>query len=173
MTDDGKEFYQNPLRHLLFHRIFNILKKGPAHGYQIMLDVEKCTDGLWRPSTAMIYRALSGMEERDYVTSVEEKVGDRTRRVYSITPQGRREDERREKAMARLIDSIIRPALERGDRLPKHMLYAILSPKGRAFFDGMTHEHRIASLRQLKEQMLLDMEWIDSILKAEEDCSDD
>ena len=167
--DEPGEIYQNPLRHFLFHQIFNILKDGPVHGYQIMLDVEKNTGGCWRPSTAMVYKALSEMESVGHVTSTEEKAGDRTRRVYSITQQGRREEERKEQSIASFINSIIYPALERGKKVPGLMLYGFLSPMGRPMLENMPPEHRRVAIDQLMELMHSDLEWLETISGDDKD----
>ena len=165
--DEPREIYQNPLRHFLFHQIFNILKDGPAHGYQIMLNVEKNTGGCWRPSTAMVYKALSEMESVGHATSTEEKAGDRTRRVYSITLQGRREEERKEQAIASFINSIICPALEHGKNVPCLLLYGFFSPMGRSILENMAPEQRRIAIDQIKEKIRSDLEWLDTISEGE------
>jgi len=162
--EQRRSLYQNPLRHLLSHQIFKILQNGPAHGYQIMLDVERDTGGCWRPSTAMVYRVLAEMETRGFLTSTEEEVGDKTRRVYRLTTQGRQAAGHAEQQFAEFIDLLVRPALERGGKLPGHMLYVLLSPPGRKTLEQMPPHQRLKAVRQLAELLRIDLEWLEGLL---------
>jgi DNA-binding PadR family transcriptional regulator len=69
-----------------------LLAEGPLNGYQIMQEIEKRSDGVWRPSPGSVYPALAQLEDEGLVRT--EEVGDR--RTYVLTDAGRAYvDERR------------------------------------------------------------------------------
>jgi DNA-binding PadR family transcriptional regulator len=70
-----------------------LLAEGPLNGYQIMQEIEKRSDGVWRPSPGSVYPALAQLEDEGLVRT--EEVGDR--RTYVLTEAGRAQvDERRD-----------------------------------------------------------------------------
>jgi DNA-binding PadR family transcriptional regulator len=70
-----------------------LLAEGPLNGYQIMQEIEKRSDGLWRPSPGSVYPALAQLEDEGLVRT--EHAGDR--RTYVLTDAGRAYvDERRD-----------------------------------------------------------------------------
>jgi DNA-binding PadR family transcriptional regulator len=62
-----------------------LLAEGPLNGYQIMQEIEKRTDGVWRPSPGSVYPALAQLEDERLVRT--EEHGDR--RAYALTDSGR------------------------------------------------------------------------------------
>jgi DNA-binding PadR family transcriptional regulator len=62
-----------------------LLAEGPLNGYQIMQEIEKRTEGLWRPSPGSVYPALAQLEDEGLVHMEEQ--GDR--RAYVLTDAGR------------------------------------------------------------------------------------
>jgi DNA-binding PadR family transcriptional regulator len=77
-----------------------LLAEGPLNGYQIMQEIERRSDGLWRPSPGSVYPALAQLEDEGLVRTDDE--GDR--RTYVLTDAGRAEVESR--------DSDLRPPWE-------------------------------------------------------------
>src|SRR5262245_13529313 len=74
-----------------------LLAEGPLNGYQIMQEIERRSDGIWRPSPGSVYPALAQLEDEGLVRT--EEVGDR--RAYVLTDAGRAYvDERRAEAGA-------------------------------------------------------------------------
>jgi DNA-binding PadR family transcriptional regulator len=70
-----------------------LLADGPLNGYQIMQEIEKRSEGVWRPSPGSVYPALAQLEDEGLVRT--EEVGDR--RIYVLTDAGRGYvDERRD-----------------------------------------------------------------------------
>jgi DNA-binding PadR family transcriptional regulator len=74
--------------------LFAFLLERQGHGYEAMQYVQEKTNGAWRPSAGSIYPALQQLEDEGLVRSGEEE----GRRVYQLTPAGRRE------AKARVAD---------------------------------------------------------------------
>ena len=62
-----------------------VLADGPLNGYQIMQEIERRSDGVWRPSAGSVYPALSQLEDEGLVRT--EEIGDR--RSYVLTDAGR------------------------------------------------------------------------------------
>src|SRR5499427_9863508 len=70
-----------------------LLAEGPLNGYQIMQEIEKRSDGLWRPSPGSVYPALAQLEDEGLVRTQ----ADGDRRSYVLTDAGRAHvDERSE-----------------------------------------------------------------------------
>ena len=61
-------------------------RAGPVHGYRISERIAERTDGAWRPGPGAVYPALQRLTRRGLARA--RKAG--RRRVYSITPEGRR-----------------------------------------------------------------------------------
>jgi DNA-binding PadR family transcriptional regulator len=68
-----------------------LLTEGPLNGYQIMQEIERRSDGAWRPSPGSVYPALAQLEDEGLVRT--EQDGDR--RVYVLTDAGRAHVEER------------------------------------------------------------------------------
>jgi DNA-binding PadR family transcriptional regulator len=62
-----------------------LLDEEPRNGYQIMQELERRTDGVWRPSPGSVYPALAQLEDEGLVRT--DEAGDR--RTYVLTDEGR------------------------------------------------------------------------------------
>jgi DNA-binding PadR family transcriptional regulator len=62
-----------------------LLAEGPLNGYQLMQEIEKRSEGLWKPSPGSIYPALAQLEDESLIRAQE--AGDR--RTYVLTDAGR------------------------------------------------------------------------------------
>src|SRR5215831_599181 len=62
-----------------------LLAEGPLNGYQLMQEIERRSEGVWRPSPGSVYPALAQLEDEGLVRS--DDVGDR--RAYVLTGAGR------------------------------------------------------------------------------------
>src|SRR6267142_6407302 len=80
-----------PLPLATFH-ILIALAQEDRHGYAIMLDVEKRTDGALRLSAGTLYRSIQRMLEQGLIVETRERPApdqdDERRRYYRITPFG-------------------------------------------------------------------------------------
>lgn len=90
----GRGFGPGPEHHGPPHRakrgavarsILLLLDERPMHGYELIEELERRSDGAWRPSPGSIYPALRRMESRDLVTGEDDDNG---KRIYSITEEG-------------------------------------------------------------------------------------
>jgi DNA-binding PadR family transcriptional regulator len=64
------------------------LERGPAHGYQVAIELRQLSDGAFDLAEGTLYPALHRLEHGGYVTSESTSVGGRRRRVYSLTDGG-------------------------------------------------------------------------------------
>lgn len=82
-----------PLSWVEFH-VLLALAGEPLHGYGIMLDTERRTDGRVALEPGNLYRALKRMRQRGLVDRADPPAGaaadDERRRYYRITDHGRR-----------------------------------------------------------------------------------
>jgi transcriptional regulator len=67
------------------------IEGGPRHGYDIARRIDAASGGLLRFHVASLYPMLYRMERRGWIVGRwTEKSGERRRRCYRLTPQGRR-----------------------------------------------------------------------------------
>lgn len=64
--------------------ILDLLKDQPRHGYDIILELEEQSHGLYKPSPGVVYPTLQMLEEMDYASSTEQE----GKKIYAITESG-------------------------------------------------------------------------------------
>src|ERR1041385_7718903 len=67
------------------------LAEGERHGYAIIGDIERRTDGELRISAGTLYRSIARMVEQGLIVEVEKRrsrADDERRRYYRLTPLG-------------------------------------------------------------------------------------
>lgn len=80
-----------------------LLESGERHGYQIIKEIEEITGK--KPSTSHIYPFLSTLEEKGLVES--EKKGDRGKKVYNLTEDGRKVMHEQVEAFSKILSTAI------------------------------------------------------------------
>ncbi|MFX0068273.1 MAG: PadR family transcriptional regulator [Promethearchaeota archaeon] len=84
----GHGFYF-PRRGLFQILILRVLYENPAHGYQIMNEIQRITSEKYRPEPGAIYTTLRRMEARELLVSEwERKDSGADRRIYRPTTLG-------------------------------------------------------------------------------------
>src|SRR3954452_13862732 len=68
-----------------------LLAEEPRNGYQLMQEIERRSDGVWRPSPGSVYPALQLLEDEGLVRVAPEQGG----KEYELTDAGRAEVEAR------------------------------------------------------------------------------
>jgi DNA-binding PadR family transcriptional regulator len=68
--------------------ILVLLAEKPSHGYQIIQELERRSDGAWRASPGSVYPTLQQLEDEGLVRAVQADGG---RRVFELTDAGREE----------------------------------------------------------------------------------
>jgi DNA-binding PadR family transcriptional regulator len=66
------------------------LAEQPRHGYAILQDTERMSDGRVRLSTGTLYGALSRLLEDKWIERFKEEDRSRGRQAYRLTDEGRR-----------------------------------------------------------------------------------
>jgi len=71
--------------------ILSLVDGRPRHGYEISKLIEQRSDGRLRFKVASLYPLLYRLEERGWIAGKwVEKAGERRRRFYRLTPEGKR-----------------------------------------------------------------------------------
>jgi DNA-binding PadR family transcriptional regulator len=81
---------QLPLTEATFYILLSLVS-GQKHGYVIMKDVERLSDGRVALSTGTLYGALGRLFDHGWIERVdEEQTSGRTRKAYVLSDLGRR-----------------------------------------------------------------------------------
>lgn len=65
--------------------VLALLAEEPRNGYQIIQEIARRSDGIWRPSAGSVYPALQQLQDEGLAQAVEAG----TRRVFELTEDGR------------------------------------------------------------------------------------
>lgn len=68
--------------------ILQMLENGSLHGYAMSAKMQSYSDGDLSLPAGSLYPALHKLERGNLIQSNTDRVGGRTRRIYSITPIG-------------------------------------------------------------------------------------
>lgn len=89
--------------------ILTLVEKRPRHGYEISKLIEGRSDGVLRLNVASLYPLLYRLEKRGFLEGRwVEKVGQRRRRYYRITPAGRKRLQERRGTWRAFVDAMRR-----------------------------------------------------------------
>jgi len=71
--------------------ILSVLEDGQLHGYDIAREISRRSDGLLAFHVASLYPLLYKLEDKSWIQGRwVEKAGQRRRRYYKLTPEGRK-----------------------------------------------------------------------------------
>jgi PadR family transcriptional regulator PadR len=88
--------------------VLHLVAKEPTYGNRLIESIEEMTQGVISVNPNTMYPLLRTMESEGLVEGQWELPDRRTRRYYSITPQGKREYKRLLKDVEPFLDSVIR-----------------------------------------------------------------
>jgi PadR family transcriptional regulator, regulatory protein PadR len=87
--------------------VLRAVREGPQHGYQIALDVELRTDGMFVLQHGTLYPILHRLEAEKLIVGRWDEAAGRRRKSYRLTASGRRrlaeETERVERVLTTLL----------------------------------------------------------------------
>lgn len=92
LTGEHEILEELPLTEATFYILLSLSPK-PKHGYAMMKDVERLSDGRMRLSTGTLYGAIKRLLEKGWIKRVDDPVneaGGRGRKAYVLTRHGRR-----------------------------------------------------------------------------------
>ena len=88
--------------------VLSALRDEAKHGYQIAVDVEEDSNGLFRFRHGTLYPILHRLEEQGLIRGAWSKEEGRRKKVYALTPAGRRhltgETGRMQEIVSRLLE---------------------------------------------------------------------
>lgn len=90
--------------------ILTILYEEPAHGYEILSKFQKKLGK--RASPSLVYPFLQQLERRGLVKHQVKKVGEKEKKVFELTEEGREVCTRLFKRFSNLVSVAIEPSLE-------------------------------------------------------------
>ena len=90
--------------------ILTILYEGPTHGYSILRTFENRVGKTISPG--LVYPFLQKLEGQGLISYKIEPVGEKERKVYELTDDGRRLCNRLFKRFARIVSTAIEPSLD-------------------------------------------------------------
>ncbi|HEV2120327.1 MAG TPA: PadR family transcriptional regulator [Candidatus Bathyarchaeia archaeon] len=61
----------------------------PAHGYDLLQEIESKTEGVWRPGAGSIYPILKELVKGGYIRAESHEKTGKSQRIYHITSEGR------------------------------------------------------------------------------------
>jgi len=109
-TDFDVQGFARDINELL---VLAALRTEAKHGYQVALDVEADSNGLFRFKHGTLYPILHRLEEEGLIKGSWSKAGGRRRKVYSLTGAGSRhltgETTRVQEIVSRLMEALRRP----------------------------------------------------------------
>jgi DNA-binding PadR family transcriptional regulator len=88
--------------------VLHLIGREPAYGNRLIEEIEAITEGVISVNPNTIYPLLRELEERGLIEGEWEHPDRRTRRFYSITPAGRKEQRRLRTELEPFLDSVIR-----------------------------------------------------------------
>jgi len=86
-----------------------LLNEGPRHGYELMEELEKKLGK--KPSPGQIYPLLKKLEGSGLISHKVVKLGDRERKVYTLTGEGKRTAARVMGRFSDVVSIILEPRL--------------------------------------------------------------
>jgi DNA-binding PadR family transcriptional regulator len=90
----------------LSHAILLALADRPRHGYAILKEIERQSEGELQPGTGTLYAALQRLVEEGMIADAPEAAEpdeDARRRYYELTPSGRRAVQAETRRLAKLV----------------------------------------------------------------------
>lgn len=109
-TDFDVQGFARDINELL---VLATLRDEAKHGYQVALDVESDSNGLFRFKHGTLYPILHRLEEEGLIKGSWSKAGGRRRKVYSLTKSGSRhltgETTRVQEIVSRLMKALRGP----------------------------------------------------------------
>jgi DNA-binding PadR family transcriptional regulator len=153
-----------------------LLNKKPHHGYEMMKAVDERTAGFWKPTAGGIYPILQDLEKSKYINGEWDNITKRKRKVYSITPQGKKvlehtlaKENRLVATMTDLLKEYMKDVLDvtvnSEQLLPKTPFALFLEEgKGKPEDTKKVLEHKKAHIEEMLEKLQEDLAQINKQL---------
>lgn len=77
--------------------ILKLLEEKDMYGYEMIETLREKSENVFELKAGTLYPLLHGMEEKNFVKCYEQEAGGKTRKYYSITKEGKRQLQNKEK----------------------------------------------------------------------------
>lgn len=141
--------------------VLGLLAKGPRSGYDIKAVVDRSTRFFWAASYGQIYPELRRLEAEGLIEGEDSPTGGRRRRVYKLTPAGRKA----------LVEWLVGPTItiELRDESLLRLFFADALPQEQALMllEGRKrgHEQYLETLRAIDARPGQDPPFVDLVLR--------
>ena len=89
--------------------ILSLVEREPRHGYDLGRLIESCSRGALRFNVASLYPLLYRLEKRGWILGRwVEKAGQRRRRYYRLTPEGKNVLRARRRSWSEFVEAVRR-----------------------------------------------------------------
>ncbi len=104
-SQDNRDLFPGALEMM----ILQTLRRGPLHGYALAQVIKRASDDLLQIEEGSLYPALQRMLKAGWVSAAW-GLSERNRRIrqYRITPEGRKQLERKVSSFGRMLNGITR-----------------------------------------------------------------
>ena len=89
--------------------LLTALSKKPMHGYEIIEELGKILGK--KPSSGQIYPLMNNLSKRGFLNQKTEKVGKKSKKIYSLTQEGRKLSSDILKRLSSIMEIAIEPSL--------------------------------------------------------------
>src|SRR3989442_11942552 len=143
------------LRYYILHKI----AQKPIHGYEIIQDIDRQTEGCWRPGAGSLYPILKKLVSEGLIKADPEPSAEATRRVYHMTPKG-------VESLAHAKEMFTNFQLRFGSL--RRLFIELIDPENLAtfFVDGSTRQFQMAQEMLESKQDKIPPSDLEYILKA-------
>ena len=150
MPAELPSFFENPSKASLSYLLLMLISYTPLHGYILVQEIQKHTEGQWKPSHSAVYKLLNDLEEGEYITSWEDKDGERSKRIYKITDKGLALLAEAERSFESFINAFISSLLVVKDIINPDNISVLLTNKGKEIVMGLDAPDRLRIQTKLK-----------------------
>jgi DNA-binding PadR family transcriptional regulator len=161
MMGPGPRAERGEVRYL----ILDALSDEARHGYDVIREIEKRSDNLYKPSPGAVYPTLQMLEEMGLIESRDES----GRKLYELTDEGRQELEEHQEEVEDAYERICGPSPffheENFQAMGKQVSRMFRSMR-RSFQQGKIESNKMSEICQILEEAV---DRIEEIMKTKKD----
>ena len=151
----GRVFGKGDLKYV----ILDLLEDRPAHGYEVMRELEGRFRGLYSPSPGSVYPTLQMLEDLGYVAATQHD----GKKVYEITDEGRGFLEENRRSVENIWSRVgggWDPEVAAGLHEIRHEMMGLGRLFGREMHEGRLDEEKLRRIREVVARAAREIEGI-------------
>ena len=151
----GRVFGKGDLKYV----ILDLLRDRPAHGYEVMRQLEGRFRGLYSPSPGSVYPTLQMLEDLGYVAATQQD----GKKVYEITDEGRGFLEENRRSLENIWSRVgggWDPEVAAGLHEMRHEMMGLGRLFGREMHEGRLDEEKLRRIREVVARAAREIEGI-------------